>query len=273
MRRLTVLLLVLPVLLAGCAAAAPQEPARDAQDVRAELQRTYEQTWGDPRTRHAVEVLAYVEHEERLASCLAARGAGHVPAPFTDAAAREPGPLSWYDPLLPVDARSDLLVPADGPAPTLVPTRTWPGRKASAAEVGACLEGPPQVAAVDPVLDDRLYDLVTEALGADAQVEGYRECLRDSGFDAGDRDELVDVLLGERTPDGRPGPRERAAVEADAACRSEAHEAAMAALDEPLRTFRETHADELARTREEAAGLRSRAVDAAARMGLAVTWW
>lgn len=273
MRRLTVLPLVLPVLLAGCAAAAPQPPARDAEDVRADLQDTYEQTWGDPRTRHAVEVLAYVEQEERLATCLAARGAGHVPAPFTDVTAREPGPLSWYDPLLPVDARADVLVPVVGPAPTVVPTRTWPGRRASAAEVGACLEGPPQVAAVDPTLDDRLYDLVTEALGADAQVAGYQDCLRDSGFDAADRDELVDLVLGEREPDGSPGPREQAAVESDASCRSEAHEAAMAAIDEPLRTFRETHADELAATHEEAAGLRSRAVDAAERIGLDVTWW
>ncbi len=218
-------------------------------------------------------MLAYVEQEERLATCLAARGAGHVPAPFTDVAARYPGPLSWYDPLLPVDARADVLAPVSGPAPTIVPTRTWPGRRASAAELGACLEGPPQVTAVDQTLDDQLYDLVTEALGADAQVADYEDCLRDSGFDAGDRDELVDVVLAERMPDGRPGPREQAAVEADASCRRDAHEAAMAALDEPLRTFRETHADELARTDEEAAGLRSRAEDAAERIGLVVTWW
>ena len=48
-------------------------------------------------------MLARVEYEERLANCLAARGAGHVPAPFVDVSEREPGPLSWYDPLLPVD--------------------------------------------------------------------------------------------------------------------------------------------------------------------------
>lgn len=278
MRRLTRLLgATLLVALVGCSPGAPAASGgaptgRPTEVVRDDLQETYELTWGDPGTRRAAEVLARVEYEERLAQCLAERGAGHVPGPFVDAGEREPGPLSWFDPLLPVDGAGDLLVPRERPTAELVPTRTWPGRAPTSADLEACVPGPPEVPAVDPALDDRLYELVEDALGDAVEVDGYGACLADAGFEAATRDDLVDVVLLERTADGAPGQRERDAVVADAACRADAHGAAMAALDEPLRAFREQHAVELAALPGRAAALEQQAREAADRIGLAIDW-
>ncbi len=81
MRRLTRLLgATLLVALVGCSPGAPAASGgaptgRPTEVVRDDLQETYELTWGDPGTRRAAEVLARVEYEERLAQCLAERGA------------------------------------------------------------------------------------------------------------------------------------------------------------------------------------------------------
>jgi hypothetical protein len=269
---------VLAATVAGCAADGRagdggDQAGRDAERVRHELQLTYEQTWGDPRTRHAAEVIGWVEPQERFGACLAERGAGYEPEPFVDVTAPDPGPLSWYDPLVPVDGSGEVIAPAEH-EPVHVPvTRTWPGPPPTADDIGACLSGPPEAPAVDPALDDALYQLVTDVLGDRTQVDGYRDCLHANGFEAATRNELVDAVLAERGADGAPGPRERDAVVADAACRAQAHREAMAALDEPLTAFRREHAAELTAADGRAADLRRRAEAAAGRMGLAVTWW
>ncbi len=284
MRRLTrvraLLLVVVPVAaLVACSSspadpspvAAPTEP-RAPEEVRLALQESYDLTWGDPRTRHAAEVAAYVRYEEELAGCLAERGAGHVPAPFLDATAPDPGPLSWYDALVPLGSGDGLLVPLQPEAIEVPASRRWPGPAATSADLEACVDGPPAAPAVDPELDDALYRLVTDVLGPDAEVDGYADCLAAAGLEGAVRADLVTTVL-DRRPARGPAPDEAVAVAVDGSCRATAFRDAMAALDLPLADFTRRHADRLADLEAQAEGVRQRGREDAARMGLVVSWW
>lgn len=284
MRRLTragaALLVIVPLTaLVACSsppadqvpAAAPTEP-RAAEEVRLALQASYDLTWGDPRTRHAAEVTAYVRYEEDLAACFAERGAGHVPAPFLDATAPDPGPLSWYDALVPVGSDDGLLVPLQPQATEVLASRRWPGAAPTSADLEACVDGPPAAPAVDPELDDALYLLVTDVLGADAEVVGYADCLAAAGLEGAARDDLVTTVLDRRPAQG-PAPDEAVAVAVDGSCRATAFRDAMAALDAPLADFTRRHADRLADLGVQAENVRQQAREDADRMGLAVSWW
>ncbi len=155
-------------------------------------------------------------------------------------------------------------------------------------QLARCTPGPSAYAGfgepqASRTLSGELVALVKTSLARDDRAvslaRGYADCMSKAGFKVRSRDDLIQAIdaeyaaiQGTRSFQEATGSdawraeqdRERAAASADASCRSDLHNQAMAVLATPLKTFRNQHADQIAALADQWAQVRSNAAAARA---------
>jgi hypothetical protein len=250
----------------------------DSDGVRIRLESLYAATWGNPRARQALEVIAYVDFHQRTARCLQDDGWGHTAGAFVDAI---PGTsaVGWDNSLLPVDADSAAAhgFGTQATVHMVTPRRQWLGDEATPEAQQDCekkVRMPLNIPAVDPELDAALYELTGRVVQQtpSASPDAYATCMSTAGYTIKEsRNQFVSDLVDQRV-EGVPTTNELNASSADTECRATGHAAVMAGLAVPLAAFETQHRDRLASLADRPDKLQADAVTAAQSIELAVDW-
>lgn len=260
--------------VSGCGSAgSSQDAAKAAAETRA-WEAIDEQANGTVAQRRANQFLIYRADQQRIADCFTRSGQTYVKAPFIDsyagvsglnalsdvndrAVTTDPDPkartgFQWSERLLTL---GDQLRPMT----IRTPRSSEYDQALDTCGSGGPTSAPPRSEAAQTVGDDLESILAPPGL-VDKPIPGYQECVREAGFTAATRMELMDSLSAQFGPfelsDGPTigsGPAwetavatENTARAADVSCRAEAHTEFMNALPESAESFAKRHAKDLA---------------------------